>query len=76
MGIFWISDSATFNIALANLNFKSNKNYEIKWKFQKTDIKNFKESCQSNELQRFEQALLLIQHEVIFDMYVSILYFI
>ncbi len=72
MGILWTSDSGTFNIALSNLNFKSNKNYEIKWKFQKTHIKKFKESCQAIELQRFEEALSLIPNEVIYDTYISI----
>jgi hypothetical protein len=73
MGIWWSSWSNEFNIALSNLNLKSKNNSQIKWHFQTTSINSFKQSCQLDELKRFEESLLLIPNQVVFDMYAIIL---
>ncbi len=50
LGIFWSSDTQTFNLALANLNLTLQENNQIKWQLQTTDVNNFKLFCQSNKL--------------------------
>jgi hypothetical protein len=73
MGVRWSSCSNEFHIALSNLNLKSKNNSQIKWHFQTTSINSFKQSCQLDELKRFEESLLLIPDQVVFDMYAIIL---